>query len=156
MAQAKTCSIPINQVEVSGVKLLQSFGSFKQTHPTAKAEKEDIFMPDTDYAFARHGVMYVGSIDFDSSRNRIIAYTLNYTEGKYADYETPLDTFKSRILKISNIPKTGWVLSKDKGYYLYTCDDYKIHIRQDHGAGRGAIGAVVWVFSRYSDGFTYY
>ena len=151
--QAKVCEIPMKQIQVGSIKLMQSFGDFKKIHPSADARKDSVFMLDIDYAFAREGVMFVGSIDYDSINNRIIGFTLSYTDGKYADNTTPINQFKNSILINSNLPKTGWVLSKDKEEYQYSCNDYKVHIRQDHGASRGAIGPVVWVFSRYSDFF---
>jgi hypothetical protein len=151
--QAKQCAVPANKIEIGSVKLYQNLQSFKQVHPTGKLLGNRIDMFDTDYAFAREGIMAIGFIDFDISKNRIIGFTLNYTEGKYADFDTPIETFKNNIIKHSSFPKTGWGLSKDKETYSYTCDDYKLFIKQDHGAGRGALGAVVWVFSRYSDSF---
>lgn len=152
-AQAKTCEVPINQVEVGSIKLMETYQDFKKLHPQAGIEKKSIFIYDTDYSFAREGVMSVGFIDYDSIKNRITAYSLSYNEGKYADLSTPLNIFKNKILTISKLPKSGWVLSKDKEAYQYTCDDYKVFIRQDNGVGRGSLGPVVWVFSRYSDSF---
>lgn len=151
--QAGICEIPMRQIQVGSIQLMQSFGDFKKIHPSAEAEKDSIFMLDIDYSFARDGVMFVGSIDYDSINNRIIGFTLSYEDGKYADNTTPINQFKNSILINSNLPKTGWILSKDKEEYKYSCNDYKIHIKQDHGLGRGSIGPVVWVFSRYSDFF---
>lgn len=152
-AYAKQCAVPANKIDIGSVKLHQNWQSFKQVHPTGRLLGNTIDMFDTDYAFAREGVMGVGFIDFDISKNRIIGFTLNYNDGKYADYDTPIETFKNSILKHSSFPKTGWVLSKDKQTYSYNCDDYKLFIKQDYGAGKGSLGAVVWVFSRYSDSF---
>ena len=67
--------------------------------------------------------------------------------------ETPLDQFKTSILKHAKLPQKGWVLSKDKEAYAYRCKDYQVFIRQDHAVGRDSLGAVVWVFSRYSNSF---
>jgi len=152
-AQAKVCEIPMKQIQVGSIELMQNFEDFKRIHPAAKAEKDSIFMLDIDYAFAREGVMFLGSADYDSINDRIIGFTLSYVDGKYADNTTSIGQFKNSILNNSNLPKTGWILSKDKEEYQYSCNDYKVYIRQDHGAGKGAIGPVVWVFSRYSDFF---
>lgn len=148
------------EIDLGGIKLLGNFQDFKRLHPNAKISKRlsndyEIFLPnlETDYNFARHGIMGTGHIDYDIIKDRIIGFTLNFDEGKYADLDTPLSTFKASIIKNFNIPKHGWVLSKDKIEYVYSCNDYKIHIRQDHGLGRGSLGPRVWVFSRFSDAF---
>ena len=152
-AQANVCEVPINQVAVGSVTLMQNFDQFKQTHPTAKVDQDRITLPEVDHAFVQDGVSSVGSIDFDPAKKQIIGFTLSYNGGKYAEYETPLDQFKTSILKHAKLPQKGWVLSKDKEVYEYRCKDYQVFIRQDHAVGRDSLGAVVWVFSRYSNSF---
>lgn len=151
--QANVCEIPLNQVAVGSMTLMQSLDQFKKIHSNAKPDKDRIQILDVDQAFENAGVTSVGSIDFDPVKNRIIGFTLSYNEGKYARLETPLNQFKNSILKNSKLPQKGWVLSQDKEAYQYRCNDYQVFIRQDHGVGRGSLGAVVWVFSRYSDSF---
>jgi hypothetical protein len=156
-AQAKVCKVPMDEIELGSIRLMKGFDEFKLSHRNAQHDKSDIWIlgHEIDSNFAREGVISIGNIDYDSNKDQIIGFALNYTHGKYADFETLLDKFKSTIVRIGKIPKTGWVLRKDDGenkneVYEYVCDDYKISIGQDYGAGRTATGATVLVLSRYS------
>lgn len=153
-AHAQSCEIPVSEIQVGGVHLLQSVKSFKEKHPKALIKDGLIDMIDVDSDFIDRGVDSIGAIDYSPSKGIITGLSLNYTYGNLADLDTPIYVFKERIIDNSNIPKDGWILSEDKEFYSYKCDDYKIFIRQDHGLGRGTLGAVVWAFSKYSERFS--
>lgn len=148
--QAKICEIPLNQIEVGGIRLMQNYSTFYKLHPTAKISKNRIEMLDIDTKFKQHGITFIGAIEYDARKDRIIGYSLFYDGGKYANTDTPLNQFKSKILAISKLPQKDWQLSKDKTEYEYRCDDYQISIQQDHGIDRGSFGPGVSVSSRYS------
>lgn len=151
---ASQCEVPINQISFGSVTLMQNLRSFRLVHPHLYEENGRLFVNgDIDYAYAVAGVTSAGGAEYDSQRDRIIGFSLNYTDGKYASLTTPINIFKNRIVNNNNLPKNGWLLSVDKQTYRYKCSDYKIEIKQDYGMGKGTSGARVSVFSRYSDLF---
>lgn len=150
---SKNCEIPLNSINVGSIKLMQNFNEFQGIHPDSIIKNTDISLlgDRLDSKFTETGVVSVNSLDYDPISDSIRGFTLSYSEGKLADYETSLEKFKSNILNnYSLLPRNGWVLSQDENEYNYKCDDYKITIRQDHAYERNALGAVVLVFSKYS------
>lgn len=155
---ARECEIPMKELSVGSVTLMQNLKSFRKSHDHIEVQRDSIsVLGGTDYSFSIEGVMYATSISYDALKDRIIGFSLTYTGGKYGDFDTLINVFKKNILGVSNLPKNNWVLTEkdDTQSYAYSCNDYKIFINQDNGRS----GSTVAVFSRYSDFFsddTYY
>lgn len=152
---AKPCALPMQQIEVASIRLAQPISEFKKQHPTASVEvlgddhERFEFKNGVDDLAKKAGVTYFGHIAFDSKKQIIISFSASFLDGPLATYETDLERFKQNILKHSNLPKVGWKAQDNA--YVYRCQDYVIHIIQDHGAVKSAVGPIVMVFSKYSD-----
>ncbi len=152
---AKPCALPMQQIEVAGIRLAQPISEFQKQHPTASVEvlgddhERFEFKNGVDELVKKAGVTSFGHIAFDDKKQIISSFSASFLDGPLATYETDLERFKQNILKHSNVPKVGWK-AKDNAY-LYSCQDYVINIIQDHGAVKSAVGPIVMVFSKYSD-----
>lgn len=156
VSHAKKCEIPINQIEVGSIRLTESVKEFKVKHPLATFSNDYTILINgelgTDEKFKKLGVEGNWFIKYDNLE-KIIAYSLIYNDGSYADYDTPIENFKNKLMTSSKLPINEWRLIQNKTLYRYECEDYRIDIRQDYGLGRGSLGANVAVISRYSELF---
>lgn len=156
-AWAKPCEIPVQSMNVAGLKVGQSIREFQKFHPTAKSvvlggnNYQLEFIDGTDAQIKKTGVSSVQHIRYDPDTKVITSFSLSFLDGPMASYETDLDLFKSRILKKFKVAQKGWVQEKNK--YTYQCDDYRIEIHQDYGAEHTAIGPTVMVFGQKSTMF---
>ncbi|TCB67802.1 hypothetical protein [Acinetobacter sp. ANC 4178] len=154
---AKPCEIPIQTMNVAGLKVGQSISAFQKLHPTAKPvvlggnNYQLEFADGTDDQIKKTGVSWVQHIRYDPDTKMITSFSLSFLDGPIASYATDLELFKSRILKKFKVAQKGWVQEKNK--YTYQCDDYRIEIHQDYGAEHTAIGPTVMVLSQKSDMF---
>ncbi|MDQ8975956.1 hypothetical protein [Acinetobacter johnsonii] len=148
-AKAQSCLIPMHQIKVGGIQLMSSLQDILSKHPLAREEEERIEIDEIDSSFEKEGVTAVLHIGYNNLDDFVKSYALSFSDGKYAEVDTPLNDFKSKILEISNVPQTGWVLSQDKASYNYQCKDYKIRISQAIDI-RG-MGPNILVISKYSD-----
>lgn len=152
LTHAQNCEIPIKELKVGSITVLQNLQSFKKIHENIEVEKDRInVLGGTDYSFALEGVMYVTHVDYDSLNDRVIGFSLTYANGKYGSFDTPIHVFKENVLSGGNLPKNNWVLTRTDGIqaYRYSCNDYKIFINQDPERS----GPTLNLFSRYSDSF---
>lgn len=155
---SQTCEIPMSKINVAGVALNASFAQFQRQHPTATLQRFgndgwhiDFNNTHTDFALQRYGVTSVMHIALNFRTERVESYALNFTDGKFATLDTPLERFHRRLLQQFELPQQGW---KQHGRsYIYRCNDYHINIQQDHGDGRQTMGATILVISKNSDMF---
>ena len=153
-AWAKPCEIPVQSMNVAGLKVGQSIREFQKLHPTAKSvvlggnNYRLEFTDGTDAQIKKTGVTWIDHIAYDLDSEVITSFSLSFLDSPMASYETDLDLFKSRILKNFKVPQKGWVQKNNK--YIYQCDDYRIEIHQDYGAAHTAIGPTVMVFGKKS------
>lgn len=151
---AKPCALPMQQIEVAGIRLAQPVSEFQKQHPTASVEvlvddhERFEFKDGVDDLAKKAGATYFGHIAFDDKKQIITSFSASFLDGPLATYDTDLAQFKQNILKHSNVPQVGWK-AQNNGY-LYSCQDYVINIIQDHGAVKSAVGPTVMVFSKYS------
>ncbi|AUZ06034.1 MULTISPECIES: hypothetical protein [Vitreoscilla] len=155
---SQACEIPMSQINVAGVALNGSFAQFQRQHPSAKKQsfgKNDLRIEftnsNTDAALERQGVTSAMHIALNPRNERIESYGLNFTDGKFATLDTPLEHFHRRLLQTFQLPKHGW--KKHGQSYVYRCNDYHIDITQDHGDGRQTLGATILVIGKDSDMF---
>lgn len=154
---AKPCEIPVQTMNVAGLKVGQSISEFQKLHPTVKPvvlggnNYQLAFADGADLQIKKAGVSWVQHIRYDPDTEVITSFSLSFLDGPMASYEANLDLFKSRILKKFKVAQKGWVQKKNK--YIYQCDDYRIEIHQDYGAEHTAIGPTVMVLSQKSDMF---
>ncbi|MDQ9036135.1 hypothetical protein RFH07_05810 [Acinetobacter seifertii] len=154
IAYAKTCEIPIQTMNVAGLKVGQNIREFQKLHPTVKpvvlgGDSYHLeFADGVDAQIKKTGVTWIDHIAYDLDSEVITSFSLSFLDGPMASYETDLDLFKSRILKNFKVPQKGWVQKNNK--YIYQCDDYRIEIHQDYGAAHTAIGPTVMVFGKKS------
>lgn len=149
MLWAKDCEVPISQMNVAGLKIGQPIHEFQQRHPSAKMvmigknNYQFEFAQGPDNAMKKAGVSWVQHIRYDPQVKKIISYSLSFSDGPVADYDTDLDVFKQRILRKFKVAQNGWKSGENK--YSYQCNDYRIEIYQDHGVGYTALGPTVMV-----------
>ncbi|MDO7214857.1 hypothetical protein Q5M47_05470 [Acinetobacter nosocomialis] len=154
IAYAKTCEIPVQTMNVAGLKVGQNIREFQKLHPTVKpvvlgGDSYHLeFADGVDAQIKKTGVTWIDHIAYDLDSEVITSFSLSFLDGPMASYETDLDLFKSRILKNFKVPQKGWVQKNNK--YIYQCDDYRIEIHQDYGAAHTAIGPTVMVFGKKS------
>lgn len=154
IACAKPCEIPVQTMNVAGLRVGQSIHEFQKLHPTVKRvvlggnSYHLEFADGVDPQIKKTGVSWVDHIAYDRDTEVITSFSLSFLDGPMASYETDLDLFKSRIIKKFKVPQKGWVQKNNK--YIYQCDDYRIEIHQDYGAAHTAIGPTVMVFSKKS------
>ena len=157
MAWSKPCEIPVQRMNVAGLKVGQSIGEFQKQHPTVKSvvlggnNYQLEFSNGVDSRLKQAGVSWVQHIRYDPHSKMITSYSLSFLDGPMASYETDLNLFKTRILKKFKVAQKGWIKQQNK--YIYQCHDYRIEIYQDHGIGHTAIGPTVMVFSKNSEFF---
>lgn len=154
IAYANTCEIPVQTMNVAGLKVGQNISEFQKLHPTVKpvvlgGDSYHLeFADGVDAQIKKTGVTWIDHIAYDLDSEVITSFSLSFLDGPMASYETDLDLFKSRILKNFKVPQKGWVQKNNK--YIYQCDDYRIEIHQDYGAAHTAIGPTVMVFGKKS------
>ncbi|EOQ61932.1 hypothetical protein F935_02704 [Acinetobacter calcoaceticus ANC 3811] len=154
IACAKPCEIPVQTMNVAGLRVGQNIREFQKLHPTVKQvvlggnNYQLEFADGVDPQIKKAGVSWVNHIAYDLDTEVINSFSLSFLDGPMASYETDLDLFKNRILNTFKVPQKGWVQKNNK--YIYQCDDYRIEIHQDYGAAHTAIGPTVMVFSKKS------
>lgn len=155
---SQTCDIPMSQINVAGVALQASSNQFQRHHPTARLKSfgnNDMHIgfknTNTDAVLMRNGVTSAMHIALNPRTERIASFALNFTDGKFATLDTPLEEFHKSLLQTFALPQKGW--QKDGQSYIYRCDDYHIRISQDHGDGRQTLGATVMVIGKDSEMF---
>ena len=163
LSWSQSCALPIEKINVASIGLHSSFDTLKQNFPTAF--KKDMHDGSSAIAFKnaqgysdntlpsleKQGVLSVMHLSMSNKNNRVVSYALNFSEGSMANLETPLDTFKQRLLSKFSLPQTGW--KKQGSNYNYRCDDYRIQISQDHGVGRSSMGPTLMMAAKDSPMF---
>ena len=158
-AWGQNCAMPMAKINVAGIGLNAPFTDFQRQHPDANIQRfgndrlQVAFTnSNTDARLSQQGVMSAMHIALHPRTERIVSYGLNFTTDNGAiTFQTPLDKFKQHLLQKFALPKTGW--QKQANEYVYRCDDYRIHIGQDHGIARQSMGATIVVIGKYSDMF---
>jgi len=99
IAYANTCEIPVQTMNVAGLKVGQNIREFQKLHPTVKpvvlgGDSYHLkFADGVDAQIKKTGVTWIDHIAYDLDSEVITSFSLSFLDGPMASYETDLDLF---------------------------------------------------------------
>ncbi len=146
------CQLTKEQVVVGDIYLGQTVKNFQQKYPEVSLvpDSKDKSKGTLYFYFRKNGTDSTPTFD-KMAVNRHIAYRngviSSYAFGfdePHADFDTPLEALKNKVINWYHLPKTGWKKTSKTRYQL-NCKDFQIEVTQDHGSGRQTLGPGIMV-----------
>jgi hypothetical protein len=151
---------PAESIDFSGIHLGADKSSVLKVFPEAKIIKETSYITvdaEPEEFSAKIPGFWSGDFSFDKN-GKINDIKFRYVEDLMQE---PIEKIRKIIIKQFNLPTKGWKTKPlyDKktlkqGRYdpnsknsKLICKDYTIEIYQDFGAGRGALGPILYIYN---------
>lgn len=139
-----TCVVPIEKMDLDGMRLGQSVSDFSSKHKGMAivkvldeyGESREGRLEFKDFnnnykKFSGIGPMFIGHIAYNKDEDEITSFSI-----APMDYSLSLSSIRNKFMNKVNIPQSLWVNDKEKyGEYRYLCDDYEVKINQNDDRG---------------------